>query len=185
MQGIDALVRTIQEIASGQYSNDIMALTREDQPKTVRTIAEAMGLMMVKVEAREYRLELMVKELEALNEKIKQNTIQVVSAMAHALAARDAYTEGHAARVADVACKIARQMALPQEEVEFIRLGRYPARYRENRFSGSSFRTPCQQKPFRPGQTDHPAPQHRGQNSSRSGFSGAGAGVCSLPPRTS
>ena len=123
MQGIDALVRIIQEIASGQYSDDIMALTREDQPETVRTIAEAMGLMMVKVEAREYRLELMVRELEALNEKIKQNTIQVVSAMAHALAARDAYTEGHAARVADVACKIARQMALPQEEIEFIRLG--------------------------------------------------------------
>ncbi len=123
MQGIEALVRVIQDIASGQYSNDIMALTREDQPKTVRTIAEAMGLMMVKVEAREYRLELMVKELEALNEKIKQNTIGVVSAMAHALAARDAYTEGHAERVADVATKIARQMGLPPEEVEFIRLG--------------------------------------------------------------
>ncbi len=123
MQGIEALVRVIQEIASGQYSNDIMALTCEDQPKTVRTIAEAMGLMMVKVEAREYRLEQMVKELEALNEKIKQNTIQVVSAMAHALGARDAYTEGHAERVADIACKIARQMGLPQEEIRFIRLG--------------------------------------------------------------
>jgi len=123
MQGIDALVKIIQEIASGEYSNDIMTLTCEGQPETVRTIAEAMGLMMVKVEAREYRLELMVKELEALNEKIKQNTIGVVSAMAHALAARDAYTEGHAARVADVACKIACQLGLPREEVEFIRLG--------------------------------------------------------------
>ena len=123
MQGIHRLVEIIQDIASGEYSNDIMALTREDQPETVQTIAEAMGLMMVKVEAREYRLELMVKELEALNEKIKQNTIQVVSTMAHALAARDAYTEGHAARVADVACKIARQMGLAEEEIEFIRLG--------------------------------------------------------------
>ena len=123
MQGIDTLVEIIQKIASGEYSNDIMALTLEDQPEAVRTIAEATGLMMVKVEAREYRLELMVNELEALNEKIKQNAIQVVSAMAHALAARDAYTEGHAARVADVACKIARQMGLAEEEVEFVRLG--------------------------------------------------------------
>jgi HD-GYP domain-containing protein (c-di-GMP phosphodiesterase class II) len=138
MQGIDALVRIIQEIASGQYSNDIMALTREDQPKTVRTIAEAMGLMMVKVEAREYRLELMVKELEALNEKIKQNTIQVVSAMAHALAARDAYTEGHAARVADVACKIARQMGLPGGRRVYS-IGRYPARYRKIGFPDRLF----------------------------------------------
>ncbi len=123
MQGIDTLVEIIQKIASGEYSNDIMALTREDQPEAVRTIAEAMGMMMVKVEAREYRLELMVKELEALNEKIKQNAIGVVSAMAHALAARDAYTEGHTARVADWACKIARQMGLPEDDVEFIRLG--------------------------------------------------------------
>jgi putative nucleotidyltransferase with HDIG domain len=123
MQSIDRLVEIIQEISSGEYSNDIMGLTCDDQPETVRTIAEAMGLMMVKVEAREYRLELMVKELEALNEKIKQNAIQAVSAMAHALEARDAYTEGHAARVADVACKIARQMGLAEEEIEFIRLG--------------------------------------------------------------
>ena len=123
MKSIDRLVQIIQEISSGEYSNDIMGLTCEDQPETVRTIAEAMGLMMVKVEAREYRLELMVKELEALNEKIKQNTIQAVSTMAHALEARDAYTEGHAARVADIACKIARQMGLAEEEIEFIRLG--------------------------------------------------------------
>ena len=123
MQGVDRLLEIIQQVASGEYSNDIMALTREDQPENVRAIAEAMGLMMVKVEAREYRLELMVKELEALNEKIKQNTIGVVSAMAHALAARDTYTEGHTARVADWACKIARQMALPREEIEFVRLG--------------------------------------------------------------
>jgi putative nucleotidyltransferase with HDIG domain len=123
MKSIDRLVQIIQEISSGEYSNDIMGLTCDDQPEAVRTIAEAMGLMMVKVEAREYRLELMVKELEALNEKIKQNTIQAVSTMAHALGARDAYTEGHAARVADVACKIARQMGLAEEEIEFIRLG--------------------------------------------------------------
>ena len=63
-----------------KYSNDIMELTRDDQPEPVRTIAEAMGLMMVKVEAREYRLELMVKELEELNGKIRQSAINTVSA---------------------------------------------------------------------------------------------------------
>ena len=75
-----------------------MALTTNEQPEYVRTIAEAMGMMMVKVEAREYRLEMMVEELKALNLKIKENTIKTVSAMANALAARDAYTEGHAAQ---------------------------------------------------------------------------------------
>ena len=43
-----------------------------------------MGLMMVKVEAREYRLELMVKELEELNGKIRQSAINTVSAVADA-----------------------------------------------------------------------------------------------------
>jgi len=120
---LDRLLQIIEEIAAGRYSNDIMELTQEDQPEPVRTIAEAMGLMMVKVEAREYRLEMMVHELEELNEKIREGTIRTVSAMAHALAARDAYTEGHAERVADLAVQIAREMGLDDEEVEYIRLG--------------------------------------------------------------
>jgi len=120
---IKRLLEIIEEIAAGKYSNDIMDLTRDDQPESVRAIAEAMGLMMVKVEAREYRLELMIKELEALNEEIRQSTVNTVSAMAHALAARDAYTEGHAARVAALAVQIARQIGLNDEEVEYVRLG--------------------------------------------------------------
>ena len=120
---IDRLLEIIEEIAAGNYSNDIMELTREDQPEPVRTIAGAMGLMMVKVEAREYRLELIIKELEEINNKIRQNTINTVSTMAHALAARDAYTEGHAARVADLACQIARQMGLKGQELGYVRLG--------------------------------------------------------------
>jgi len=120
---IERLLEIIEEIAAGKYSNDIMELTRDDQPESVRAIAEAMGLMMVKVEAREYRLELMIKELEALNEEIRQGTVNTVSAMAHALAARDAYTEGHAARVAGLAVQIARQIGLNDEEVDYVRLG--------------------------------------------------------------
>jgi len=120
---VDHLLEIIEEIAAGRYSNDIMELTREDQPEPVRTIAEAMGLMMVKVEAREYRLELMVKELEELNERIRQNTINAVSAMANALAARDTYTEGHAERVAHLAVQIARALHMTEEDVEYVRLG--------------------------------------------------------------
>jgi putative nucleotidyltransferase with HDIG domain len=123
MAAIDRLLEIIEEIAAGKYSNDIMDLTRKDQPEPVQVIAEAMGLMMVKVEAREYRLELMVKELEDLNEQIRQSTINAVSAMAHALAARDAYTEGHAARVAGLGCEIARQLGLKDQDLEYVRLG--------------------------------------------------------------
>jgi putative nucleotidyltransferase with HDIG domain len=119
---LDRLLEIIEEITRGNYSNDIMPLTTEDRPETVRVIAEAMAMMMVKVEAREYRLEGLVEELRELNERIKQNTIRTVSAMANALAARDAYTEGHAARVGDLAHRMARHMGLSVEEIELVRV---------------------------------------------------------------
>ena len=57
------LLSIISDIAEGRYSNDIMELTRDDVPHTTRTIAEAVALMMVKVEAREFRLQQLVDEL--------------------------------------------------------------------------------------------------------------------------
>jgi putative nucleotidyltransferase with HDIG domain len=120
---IQKLLSIIQDIAAGKYSNDIMPLTGEDTPEPVRTIAEAMGMMMVKVEAREFRLENMLDELRALNLKIRNNAIATVSTIANSLAARDTYTVGHAERVADYAVKIARTLGMDDEAVEFVRLG--------------------------------------------------------------
>jgi putative nucleotidyltransferase with HDIG domain len=82
-----------------------------------------MGLMMVKVEAREYHLEMLISELKSLNEKIRSNTINTVSTMANALAARDIYTKGHTERVANLSEQIAKEMGLEDSDVEFIRLG--------------------------------------------------------------
>jgi len=116
------LLGIISDIAEGHYSNDIMELTRDDVPDTTRTIAEAVALMMVKVEAREFRLQQLVDELKDLNEKIRKNTIASVTAMAQALAARDTYTEGHTSRVAQLAYDIARELGWKKDEAEYIRL---------------------------------------------------------------
>ena len=35
---VNQLVKIIEEIAGGKYSDDIMELTREDQPETVRPL---------------------------------------------------------------------------------------------------------------------------------------------------
>ncbi len=122
MKELERLLKVIEDIAAGKYSNDVMELTRPEIGEPVRTIAEAMGLMMVKVEAREYHLEMLIKELEALNEKIRRNAIGTVSAMANALAARDTYTEGHADRVGRIAGLIAVEMGLSAEEIELVRV---------------------------------------------------------------
>ncbi|HOP40543.1 MAG TPA: HD domain-containing protein [Geobacteraceae bacterium] len=122
MKELDRLLQVIEEIAAGRYSNDVMALTRPEVQEPVRSIAEAMGLMMVKVEAREYHLELLIQELRELNGQIRRNAVGTVSAMASALAARDKYTEGHAERVGAIAGLIAEEMGLTGEEVELIRV---------------------------------------------------------------
>jgi putative nucleotidyltransferase with HDIG domain len=123
MEAVGQLIRIIEEIARGNYSNDIMALTTADQPEIVRTVAEAVGMMMVKIEAREYELEMLIEELKALNRKIRENAVKTVSAMAYALAARDMYTEGHAERVGELAGQMARHMGLDEESVEHVRIG--------------------------------------------------------------
>jgi putative nucleotidyltransferase with HDIG domain len=122
MEPLERLLVIIEAIANGHYSNDIMPLTADDQPEMVRRIAEAMAMMMVKVEAREYHLEQLIEELRHLNAVIRRNTIQVVSALATALAARDPYTEGHTARVSDLAVRVARHMEMTEEECERIRI---------------------------------------------------------------
>lgn len=115
------LLDRIRDIAAGDYSGDLMVLTRDGTPEPVRSIAEAMGLMVVRVEAREYQLELLVEDLRRLNERIRRDSLQAVSAMAQALEARDAYTRGHADRVAGLASRIARELGLDDAAVETIR----------------------------------------------------------------
>ena len=123
MEELKTLLEIIQDVSAGKYSNDIMSLTGPDTSETVRMIAEAMGLMMVKVEAREYHLEMLISELKSLNEKIRGNTIKTVSTMANALAARDPYTKGHTERVANLSEQIAMEMGLEDSTIEYIRLG--------------------------------------------------------------
>lgn len=120
---IRGLIEIIQEVAKGNYSNEVMAFTRPGYSEVVQRIAEAMGMMMVRVEAREVRLEEMVDRLRDLNDLLKKNTTQTVVAIANALGARDRYTEGHASRVSVYAERLARRMGLPEEEVEQIRIG--------------------------------------------------------------
>jgi hypothetical protein len=122
MQQLERLIAVITDVAGGRYSGDIMDLTRPGVEEPVRTIAEAMGLMMVKIEAREFHLAELIEQLEEINRKIRRNTIATVSTMAKALAARDAYTEGHAERVGRIAGMVAAGIGLDAAETERVEL---------------------------------------------------------------
>jgi putative nucleotidyltransferase with HDIG domain len=122
MKELNRLLEIMANIAAGEYSNDVMELTGRAWAEPVRTIAEAMGFMMVKVEAREYRLEMLVKELEEMNRRVRHNTLATVISMAKALAARDAYTQGHAERVGQIAGLMAAEIGLTEEETNLVEL---------------------------------------------------------------
>ncbi|HQN79113.1 MAG TPA: diguanylate cyclase [Syntrophales bacterium] len=63
-------------IASGHYrkmdADDLFAMTTEDHPPELRELAEAFGMMMVKIEAREFHLQELVAELEQANRKLRE-----------------------------------------------------------------------------------------------------------------
>jgi hypothetical protein len=122
LRQLDRLIAVITDVAGGRYSGDIMDLTRPEVEEPVRTIAEAMGLMMVKVEAREFHLAELIQQLEEVNRNIRRNAIATVSTMAKALAARDAYTEGHAERVGRIAGMVAAEIGLDAGETERVEL---------------------------------------------------------------
>lgn len=115
MKGKNRLLDVIKNIAQGEYGNDIMELTRPEYPEETRELAEAVGLMMVKIEAREFHL-------EQLNERLRENVVKTVTAVANALGARDVYTEGHGVRVGAYAERLARRVGLDADEVRTVRI---------------------------------------------------------------
>jgi putative nucleotidyltransferase with HDIG domain len=56
-------------------------------------------------------------------ENLVRAYVEFTGSLASALDARDPYTAGHSRRVSDYACAIARNMNLPDEEIEVIRIG--------------------------------------------------------------
>lgn len=120
---IERLIAIIEKVAAGEYTREIEEFTRTTHSEQIRRIAEAFGMMIITIEAREYHLENLNRELHELNRKLKRNIFQTVTTIAHSLGARDPYTEGHANRVSEYAQRIARRLSLPAEEVEHVRIG--------------------------------------------------------------
>jgi len=119
---VDKLIKILENISLGDYSNDIMPFTTGNHSKSIQHISEAVGMMMVKVETREFALKLMVEQLQELNETIKENTLQTVGSIAKALGARDKYTEGHAERVAAYSKRLARRLGLSKKDTHDIQV---------------------------------------------------------------
>lgn len=119
---LDRLTQVIERVAEGEHTDDIMEFTKDAYPPEIRRIAEAVGMMLVKVESREFKMGQLIHELREANARLKSGILQTVSAMADALGARDEHTKGHALRVSIYAQRLARAVKAPESEVETIAL---------------------------------------------------------------
>lgn len=122
MDKLNRLIEVITDVSESRYPRDITDLTGQDMEEPVRTIAEALGCMAAKIEAREIRLEMLTRQIEESNLRARRNIVATVSTMAKVLAARDSYTEGHAERVGQIAALIAADMGLGEGDTELVHL---------------------------------------------------------------
>lgn len=73
-QLLDRLIAVTEEISKGRFGkyDDIFELTKSGQyPPLIARFAESFGMMAVKVEAREYRLEQMIEELRSTEAQLR------------------------------------------------------------------------------------------------------------------
>ena len=73
----ELLNQSCKKIAAGKHSrkdaNLLFELAKKGRyPSFLSELAESFGMMMVKVEAREFRLKDMIEELEAAKEKLEK-----------------------------------------------------------------------------------------------------------------
>lgn len=76
LQTISRLAELAGGIASGRYremdADDLFNMTTGGYPPELRKLAEAFGMMMVRIEAREFHLQELVAELEQANRKLRE-----------------------------------------------------------------------------------------------------------------
>ncbi|MFH1488055.1 MAG: adenylate/guanylate cyclase domain-containing protein [Pseudomonadota bacterium] len=74
------LIKLAGEISRGHYDNskEIFEFTKAGQyPDRITDLAEAFGMMMVQVEAREFRLEQMIEDLNSKNKQLEESLQKV------------------------------------------------------------------------------------------------------------
>ena len=89
--------------------------------EVILSVDRALEKRRLELENKEYRHHLEDRVAEQAK-KIRASFLSAITALAHALEAKDEYTGGHSQRVADISVAIAEEMRLPQESIERIKL---------------------------------------------------------------
>jgi HD-GYP domain-containing protein (c-di-GMP phosphodiesterase class II) len=122
---LETLARLCHELALGQYrrADELFKLTRSDaSPEPIAGLAESFGMMMVQLETREMHLKQIIEDLRITKEQLERAVAGTIQAISLMVEIRDPYTAGHQRKVANIACAIAAELGLPQEQVDGIRM---------------------------------------------------------------
>ena len=132
---LECLANSAKEIARGDYQSacEIFELTKSGKyPAEISELAEAFGMMMVMVEAREERLETLIENLkqqkamlEETSKALKQANIGVLEVLGNAIAKRDHGTVAHNYRVTLYAYRLGRTMRHTKEHLRSLIKGAF------------------------------------------------------------
>ena len=89
--------------------------------EVILSVDRALEKRRLELENKEYQQHLEDKVAEQAK-KIRASFLSAITALAYALEAKDKYTSGHSQKVADISVAIAKELDLPQESIERIRL---------------------------------------------------------------
>jgi len=89
--------------------------------KVVLSVGRALEKRRLELENKDYQQHLEQKVEEQAG-KIRTSFINAVTALAYALEAKDIYTSGHSQRVTKISVTIARELGMPQDSIDKIRL---------------------------------------------------------------
>jgi len=89
--------------------------------EVIISVGRVLEKRRLELENKEYQQHLEDK-VEEQAKKIRASFLSAITALAYALEAKDKYTSGHSQRVADISIAIAKEMCLPQESIQKIKL---------------------------------------------------------------
>lgn len=108
----------IQCMKQGAYDYVIKPF---DIDEIILSVERALETRRLGIEIRNYQQYLEQRVAEQTN-RIRASSLKAITSLAYALEAKDKYTSGHSQRVAHISVVIARELGLPHDDIERIRL---------------------------------------------------------------
>jgi putative nucleotidyltransferase with HDIG domain len=112
------IARGIEVIANGSYGHVLAHVNRWD----IDVITEKINVMAGQIAARDKQLRDLIEELKKSRDEMHKSLEETVSSLASTAEKRDPYTAGHQERVNRLALAIAKELGLPDKQIEGLHL---------------------------------------------------------------